>query len=191
MAGQNPPSFSLLYVLCGWENTLGWCRWGWNNSKVLASQSSNVCMQPDVLSTTSEVFFFFLMVYQFQVHWGIYKNVLCAHVHTYTHTHIHTHASKNGKLVTTMVKKIVTVTFCQPVTTFHEVEVSHINLVVKMLINMHAPSLHACSTPQNWVKKIWKTYKEHKRHTKGPLILLCCLSLIDVMIRLCNKLVLQ
>ena len=62
-------------------------------------------------------------------------------MHMYTHKHIHTHASKNGKLVTTMVKKIVTVTFCQPVTTFHEVEVSHINLVVKLLINMHAQNI--------------------------------------------------
>ena len=68
---------------------------------------------------------------------------------------MHGHYNVVNKVVTIMVKDChyhVLDSF-QLVTTFHKVEVSHINLVVKMLINIHAPSLHACSTPQNWVKK--------------------------------------
>ena len=41
-----------------------------------------------------------------------------------------------------------------------------------MLINMHAPSLHACSsTPQNWVKKILRTQKAHKGTTDIAVLL--------------------
>ena len=56
-------------------------------------EQQHVCMQLDVLSSTSEVFFF-LMVYQY-------------YVHMYTYAHIHTHASKNGKLVTTLWQPFV------------------------------------------------------------------------------------